>query len=123
MSTPSATPVFDLEASLRRMGQDRQLFREMVELLCEDGPRRLGDVLEGLDEHSAPRIGHAAHALKGLTANFSAARAVAAAARVEHLARQTQWDEIEPAVAELDDSLAELIAAARPFAEHDGDSF
>src|SRR5262245_60165190 len=85
MTTSTMTSVFDIEASLRRMGQDQQLFREMIGLLQEDGPRRMLEVTNGLAERSAPRIRHAAHSLKGLTANFSAPRAVGAAARLEHL--------------------------------------
>src|SRR5262249_44992302 len=118
MTTSTMTSVFDYEASLRRMGQDRQLFREMIALLQEDGPRRLGEVARGLAERSAPQIRHAAHSLKGLTANFSAARAVGAAARLEHLAREEHWTEMEPAVAELDEALSELITSLEPYTDH-----
>jgi len=117
MTMATMTSVFDYEASLRRMGHDRQLFREMIGLLREDGPRRLDDATHGLSERSAPRIRHAAHTLKGLTANFSAARAVGAAARLEHLAREEHWTEIEPAVAELEEALAELLASLEPYTD------
>ena len=112
------TSVFDYEASLRRMGNDQQLFREMIGLLREDGPRRMAEVASGMAERRAPQIRHAAHSLKGLCANFSAARAVGAAARLEHLAREAHWTEIEPAVAELEEAVAELIASLEPYAEH-----
>jgi len=78
----------------------------------------VSEVVNGLAERNAPRIRHASHSLKGLTANFSAARAVGAAARLEHLAREAHWPEIETAVADLEDALAELIASLEPYGDH-----
>lgn len=107
--------VFDYQASLRRMGQDGNLFREMVGLLRDDGSRRMHDVTAGLTERDANRVRHAAHTLKGLTANFSAARAVEAAEKVERLATAEKWDELEPATANLEAALAELLVALKSF--------
>jgi HPt (histidine-containing phosphotransfer) domain-containing protein len=109
-------PVFDYEASLARMGDDPQLFGEMVGLLREDGPRRLSEVQAGAGERNATRVVHAAHTLKGLAGNFSAARAVAAAWAVEQFARNVQWNEMASALDELEAAFAELLAAMTPFA-------
>src|SRR5438874_1213180 len=103
--------VFDYQASLRRMGNDAQLFREMIGLLLEDGSRRMLDVKQGVTERNAAKVRHAAHTLKGLTANFSAHRAMAAAEQLETLSRTEQWSEIDSTAAELDRALAELLTA------------
>lgn len=111
----ATTPVFDHDASLRRMGHDATLFREMISLLREDGPLRLREIAGGVKDRNAALARHAAHTLKGLAANFSAPRAVASAACVEHLAREEKWGEMEPAVAELQTAFNELLDALQPF--------
>ena len=61
-------------------------------------------------EGDLPRMLRAAHTLKGLAANFRRARAVAAAAEAERLAKAAHSDGIPTAIAELDEALDELIA-------------
>lgn len=106
--------VFDQSTSLRRMGYDQKLFREMIGLFQEDGPRRLNDVHQAYENRDATGVHQAAHTLKGLAANFSAQPAVEAAAQVEQLARANQWTDLVPALARLDDALAELLTALQP---------
>jgi HPt (histidine-containing phosphotransfer) domain-containing protein len=108
--------IFDYNASLARMGDDESLLREMAALLLEDGPQRMQQALEGLHNHNANGVIHAAHTLKGLTANFGAARAVAAAARLEDLARKEKWAEMGAATDALQLALIELLQALRPLA-------
>ena len=110
------TPVFNYEASLRRMGHDGQLFREMIGLLQEDSPRLLHQVERGLKDRDAEQVRHAAHTLKGLTANFSGLRAMEAAEAMEHLARASKWEEMDRAATELDEAVAELRTALLPLA-------
>ena len=99
------------------MGYDQKLFREMIGLLLEDGPRRLHQAQQGLEDRDAKQIHHAAHTLKGLAANFSAQATVDAAAAVERLANANQWGDLPQALARLDDALAELLAALQPLAK------
>jgi two-component system, sensor histidine kinase and response regulator len=108
------TPVFDYDASLTRMGQDEALLREMAVLLLEDGPVRMREAVHGLKSRDALRILYAAHTLKGLAANFGAARAVAAASRLEDLARREIWGEMSAATDALQQALEELLSALRP---------
>ncbi len=108
--------VFDYNASLARMGDDESLLKEMASLLLEDGPQRMQQALEGLNKHNAIGILHAAHTLKGLAENFGAARAIAAAARLEDLARKEKWAEMDAAADTLQQALAELLQALRPLA-------
>ncbi len=110
MPDPSAmSPIYNQEATLHRMAYDRQLFREMIALLSEDGPRRLAELTAALARGDLPRVHHSAHSLKGLAANFNAARAVQAAGEVEQLAKSSQRDRLGRAVQELHAALDELL--------------
>jgi HPt (histidine-containing phosphotransfer) domain-containing protein len=106
--------IYDHAGSLRRMGNDHELFREMVGLLRSDAPHLLDALRAALKEGDTPRLHRAAHTLKGLAANFGAERAVAAAAEVERLAKANQSTGMPAAITELEESLDELIAALVP---------
>jgi len=110
------SPIFDYQASLIRMGNDESLLREMASLLLEDGPHRLREAQAGLQSHDAQRVMRAAHTLKGLAANFGAAQAVAAAAKLEDLARHEHWADMDNAAEALQQSWDELLHALRPIA-------
>ena len=114
--------IYDHAGSLRRMGNDQELFHEMVELLRSDAPPLLSAVHSAHKEGDAMRLQRAAHTLKGLASNFGAERAVAAAAEVERLAKARQSAGLPAAVTELEESLDELIAALAPSPQMSGSS-
>jgi len=103
--------IFDYAGSLHRMGDDQELFQEMAELLRADAPALLDAVHTAHEHGEAQRLERASHTLKGLAANFGAARAVAAAADVEKLAKQRQSSGLPAAISELEEAIDELIAA------------
>jgi HPt (histidine-containing phosphotransfer) domain-containing protein len=109
-------PVFDHLGSLHRMGDDGQLFEEMVGFLRQDGPVRLQEIRSGLSEANFPRVKHAVHTLNGLISNFGAARAVSAANRLESLVQQRKpAEDLDAAFGELQAAVAELQAALAPY--------
>jgi two-component system, sensor histidine kinase and response regulator len=111
MSNSSASPIFNKDLALERMAFDAQLFREMIDLILEDGPRRMRELLAGLTAGDLSRVHHAAHSLKGLAANFSAVPTVQAAAVVEQLAKSGDGEKrLATAVPELQEALDELLA-------------
>jgi two-component system, sensor histidine kinase and response regulator len=116
-TTRVMSTIYDYPGSLRRMGDDRELFQEMVGLLRSDAPHWLSDVLAAEREGDPVRLQRSAHTLKGLAANFGAARAVAAAAVVEQLGKSQQTVGLPAAVIELEESLDELLAALTPLRE------
>lgn len=103
--------IYDQSGSLRRMGDDRELFQEMVTLLRSDAPRWLSVATAAQRESDPQRLERAAHTLKGLSANFGASRTVAAAAEVERVAKSQQVSGWPAAIVELEDALDELLAA------------
>lgn len=106
--------IYDYAGSLRRMGNDRELFQEMVVLLRSDAPPLLQTLVRAQIQGDDPIVQRAAHTLKGIAANFGAERAVASAAEVERLAKVHQTSGLVAAVAELEEALCELIAALAP---------
>jgi HPt (histidine-containing phosphotransfer) domain-containing protein len=114
--------IYDHAGSLRRMGNDQELFHEMVELLRSDAPPLLSAVHNANKEGDPPRLQWAAHTLKGLASNFGAERAVTAAAEIERLAKARQSSGLPAAITELEESLDELIAALAPSPEMSGSS-
>src|SRR5262245_41455678 len=103
--------VYDLAGALKRMGNDEELFHEMVELLKSDAPPLITAAQGAYKEGDTARLHRTAHTLKGLASNFGAARAVAAAAEVERLAKARQSAGLPAALTELEESVDELIAA------------
>ncbi|WP_254511550.1 Hpt domain-containing protein [Anatilimnocola floriformis] len=87
--------IFDYAGSLRRMGNDRSLFQEMVALLAEDAPQYQALIAESSGNHDYPTLKRAAHTLKGLVLNFGATRAVLAAVALENLAATAERDNQE----------------------------
>jgi two-component system, sensor histidine kinase and response regulator len=106
--------IYDYAGSLGRMGNDRELFQEMVSLLQSDAPPLLHALNAAHAEGDFSRMQRAAHTLKGLAANFGAERAVAAAAEAERLAKVRQAAPLPAAIAELEESVHELIGALAP---------
>ena len=109
-------PIYDHVGSLQRMGNDEQLFHEMVGFLHDDAPPRLKEIQAGLNEGNWPRARHAVHSLKGLVSNFGAQRAMMAATKLETLLKQRpQAPEVKPAYEELADAVNELQRALLPY--------
>jgi HPt (histidine-containing phosphotransfer) domain-containing protein len=99
------------------MGDDHGLFQEMVGLLRSDAPVLLQSLRAGQQEGDSTRMHRSAHTLKGMALNFGAARAVAAAAEAERLAKARQSAGMPAAIVELEEALDELVAALAPVLE------
>lgn len=96
---------------MRRMGDDPQLFQEMVEFLHEDTPRHMALARRSWSERDFGNLVRAAHTLKGLASNFGAARAVAAAAELERLAAKGPTASIDGQFGEVEKAFEELLVA------------
>jgi histidine phosphotransfer protein HptB len=103
-------PVFDMRGTLSRMGNDRQLFQEMVDLLREDAPKLLDRLQKAVADRDCEQARRAAHTLKGQAATFGASRAVEAAAGLEAAARHGRVAELAARVEQLQLALAHLLS-------------
>ena len=68
------TVVLDLDAALKRLGGDRNILVELAKMFAEDSPGLLDAIEQGIQQGRCSEAGRAAHSLRGLAANFSAAR-------------------------------------------------
>lgn len=109
------SPAFDYQGTLKRFGQDERLFSEMVGFFFDDAPKWLASVRAGLAKNDLQQIHRGAHTLKGMVANFGAARAMAAAAQIEQHASMQNLTSVQRALPLLEEALEEL---ERAFVEH-----
>ncbi len=104
-------PVHDRARALRRMGEDRDLYREMIRLLYDDGPRCLDEVRTALNQEDFCEAERAAHTLKGLAGNFEALRTMASAERVQSAAKAGSLFDLRDGLGRLEMAFAELVSA------------
>jgi HPt (histidine-containing phosphotransfer) domain-containing protein len=73
----------DIPATLERLNGDKELLTALVGFFFEDFPTLLEEVRTAYARRDWPALQRAAHSLKGLSANFGAAPAVAALQKLE----------------------------------------
>jgi two-component system sensor histidine kinase/response regulator len=103
--------VFDPEPLLRRIGDDRGLFRELAGMFQEDCPRMLEQVRGAITARDAEALQRTAHILKGSVSNFAATNVVRAAQRLEDMGREGALGAVEDAYRGLEESLGVFRAA------------
>jgi CheY-like chemotaxis protein len=113
-SLPGDPSVFDAQATLKRLGNDRQLFADLLEFFLEDYPILVDRVRQGLHDRDLAEVALAAHSLKGLAANFDALQVVVAAAAIEKAGHDGDFeaatqslDALEREISRLRDALLE----------------
>jgi len=113
----------DWELALRRVAGDHELLLQVLEAFREEVPRRLEELRTALAAGDAKLVHHTAHTLKGAAASIAAARAVAAAWRLESLASQGTLTGSDPIAAQVEAELIKVLqAAAQPPAPVDAAS-
>jgi CheY-like chemotaxis protein/HPt (histidine-containing phosphotransfer) domain-containing protein len=82
---PAPAGLIDRDCVLKRLGNDKVLFGEVIRLFLEDCPVRLAAISAAVDREDAEEIRATAHALKGAAGNLSAAKLVDATAVLERI--------------------------------------
>jgi two-component system, sensor histidine kinase and response regulator len=114
MQEPRDDPsLFDREATLRQVGGDEGILRELVETFLEQAPELMEGIRDSAREGEARELRRGAHTLKGSAAVFAATPVVDGALRVETLAREDRMDEVDPAIEELEPLVERLVAELR----------
>jgi CheY-like chemotaxis protein/HPt (histidine-containing phosphotransfer) domain-containing protein len=110
-----AEKVFNADVALERVGGDRELLKDLAGVFLSESPTMMTEVREAVAQRDALRLKRAAHTLKGAAGTFGAVPSVAAAQRLETMAREGDltgaeegWSALEEAVARLRPALAEL---------------
>jgi HPt (histidine-containing phosphotransfer) domain-containing protein len=107
----------DVTSTLKRLGNDLDLFHQIVQIYLEDSPELFATARNALANGDAASLRRAAHSLKGLAATLSAPHAVSAAFHLEQLAAASELDDAPAALHELDLRLKELNSALAAYRE------
>jgi len=106
--------LLDWRGALKRLDGDAELLLELAALFLHDGPQLWQELGEALAAGDVPRSTRAVHSLKGVLANFGAARALALAEQLSVALRagqpcQLAAGRLEPALRQVYVALKELI--------------
>ena len=86
--------LLELESALKRLGGDKELFKEFVEIFFEDSPELIKGIEDGLNVSDARAVEKSAHALKGLASNFGAKDFVDVSSEIEKAGREGSLAEL-----------------------------
>jgi HPt (histidine-containing phosphotransfer) domain-containing protein len=94
-------PVFNLQATLRRLRGDESLLIDVVKFFHEDAPPLLKKIEWAIRLNDLPGVVRAAHSLCGLAATFDGLETIEAALQVEQVAHQNALRSLPEAVQTL----------------------
>ena len=104
---------FDPHAAAARLGGDRRLLRDLLEIFLAECPVMLSNIRKAIDASDATALRHAAHALKGSVANFAAPRPFEAARALERMGIDEDLSGAVIALQELEEALNAFRSEAR----------
>ncbi|HLY63712.1 MAG TPA: response regulator [Terriglobia bacterium] len=110
-STPPIQPArLDKNAIADRMGGDLELVRGIIQLFLEDCPRMMADIRKAVVTKSPGGLHEAAHALKGVIANFTSENAFHSALQLEGMGRDGDLTHAKEWLAALECDMSALHA-------------
>lgn len=112
--------ILDRDELMDRMGGDRELLVEIVDLFLSDCPKRLAELREAVERQDAAMIARIAHAVKGQVANLAGATAKAAALRLEQMGSEVNLTGARKELASLEGAIEQLKIALRALCSQAG---
>ncbi len=116
-SQPAADAPFDAEAFRSSIG-DVGLMRELITVFFEDAPRLMTDARLALTQRNAGALHHAAHSLKGMVGNYSAAPAFRAVSALSDSTRAGKLKKAGSLLAVAEKEMTRLTVALEEFLKH-----
>ena len=107
--------LFDEQALMDRVDGDVEFLEETITMLDEGGPALLEQIRTAAASRDAANLVKAAHALKGMLANFCAGPGETAARELEMMGREKRLTDVDAAVARVEDEAARLTEALHEF--------
>jgi signal transduction histidine kinase/CheY-like chemotaxis protein len=107
----AASPAFDHEAFLNRVGGDEDLRDDVIRLFLDDCPRCLQAIKDAVDRRDPELIRTTAHALKGAAGNLAANGLFEAATAMEQVGAESRMSAVEAAWRRLSSEAADLMNA------------
>lgn len=116
MRMPLETPCpVDLEDGLARAGDDREFYRELLEIFLDDTASRLVELRTGLAAGDCEKLASDAHGIKGAAANLSATFVREAALAIERQGREGNLSNMEEMLQRLEGEVSRLAEFAGSF--------
>jgi CheY-like chemotaxis protein len=103
-----ASPIINLEQLTTQMDGDTGLFRRMVSMFLAESSKKMEGIRAAVESDNAGSLLKLSHALRGSAAHFFAEPAVAAALRLESIARTGDLVQAHPAYQELVTQIEQL---------------
>ena len=105
--------IFDLDDALEKVGGDREILEEILEVFSESYPDQLSELKNAIGNGDASIVERAAHTLKGSVGTFSATKALETAFRLETMGHDGNLQEAAEVYSKLEQEVEELDAALR----------
>ncbi|MGA2796182.1 MAG: response regulator [Thermoguttaceae bacterium] len=102
------SPAIDFAAIMRRLEDDKELFHSFVKIFDEDAPKLLQSILSAAACEDLTTIRRAAHALRGLAANFDATALAESACRLELAEADELFNTRDELIGKLSDEFARV---------------
>ena len=106
---------FDETALMDRVDGDVEFLEETIAMLDDDYPGLLERIRIAAASRDAENLAKAAHALKGMLANFCAEPAQVAARELEMMGREARLTDVDAAVARVKDETDRLTETLHQF--------
>jgi CheY-like chemotaxis protein/HPt (histidine-containing phosphotransfer) domain-containing protein len=106
-----ATDTFDVNDFLERLGGDRELLGQLVDLFLTESPPQLAAIRRAIEEGDRDALRRAAHSFKGMISNFGASKGVALTCRLEEMGRAGELSGAEEAFRSLEGLMRRLTAS------------
>ena len=111
--TPTVDSVLDLAEAMSNMDGDAELLQEIVEIFLEVAEPQLDSINQSIRSQDADQVAIQAHAMKGGASNFCARKFVAAALKLELLAKSGSLDGAEQMLAMMRTGYEEIVEVAQ----------
>ncbi len=106
----SPAPAVNFPDLLTRVGNDRELVRELFEMFKKEFPRLLQSLQESVASGDMKHVETTSHTLKGMLSNLSVTRAAAAAAQLEQIGREDKKSGLRDALTIFEREVAGLLS-------------
>lgn len=105
----------EYETSLHRLGGDRELFIEFIEIFMDDSPKLMAELSNAIETRDCLSLEKSAHALKGLMSNFGASPCCDSALKLELAGRNGELESVDHEFSKLKNYFKQLCVELSEF--------
>jgi PAS domain S-box-containing protein len=105
---PTSAPIFDKTELIMRLGNDQELFKEVIALFLETTPDRIRLLKSALNEDNAESAKFHAHSLKGAFANIAAHSLRDMSLAVESAVKKNEMNQARSLISDLENNFEQF---------------